>query len=744
MLNKKKQKPVKNSMPINSSTKTASQNLSDEQSELLSRYENNDPLSTDVTKMTERQKKKYYKKLKRHEKIDMYDMIMANILAKNSIMEPTQKLDSSQLAIGFNSISSDTQLMKYFMINKFPDFIQPRLIDILREKCSRVGVKINFYFYGNPHRIDWDSPEMKNRMNVWRQYSTEHAGPVDVFSYRTQRGESLARQRIITSTKYINEAELEYKRSFIRTYFIIEVSAKRSELGLTNLAESIIALKDLCSQSDIKLTEIRINMIDWLREIGPFCLANVQGVDQHLARKVLTDDVLANFNSYKQGRVGARGVPLGIDILSGGPVMRKFKEDPDEADNWLISADTGGGKSYWVKTLLTYLMADGFIVSVMDYEGDEYTNLANYIREGCADDVKIVSMGKGSSVYFDPCEIPDLTGDPQVDNDLKESAIMFTTSIFRVIVCGLDDNFTKPQERVISLAIQRMYDTAGVTEDKATWHRSRGLRLLDVYSEIKEMVETKELVDSDSDNDKHKAAVQILDATAVYFEEGESKATTFKMPMSANELYMAKLIIFSFGMKGVSDSATDPTILALKQLSVAYINIQISNYCKYVRHCFNVKVFEEFQRWNLSGTGADVISNVITGGRKRGDVTFIITNDLASMLDDSRPLNVKIRQNIQNYAIGKIPDKGVRETFCEKFDQQEILPALDAIAKANKTVRSGSQKTSSNSQNKYKNAFCLMLGTGEKAIVKVKLPESLAKSKLFKTGVVIDGDQVDR
>lgn len=698
-------------------------NITPEQQQYLEQYE-----------AGKRSKKKEARKSKRKEKIDMYDMILANLIAGTSIIEPTVKLDNSQLAIGFSNISSEEQLTKYFMINKFPDFLKPRLIDEIRSKCMNPGVKINFYFNANPHRINWESSEMKNRMAIWRKYSSEHSGPIDVFAYRSQRSDAVARARIVTSTKYLNEAELEHKRSFLRVYFIIEVSAKRDEDSLAGMAETIRSLKDLCSQSDIKLSELRVNMIDWVRAISPFCLKPAKEVDGKLARKVLTDDILANFNSYKQGRVGIRGVSLGIDILNGGPVMRKFKEDPDAADNWLIAAATGGGKSFWVKALLTYLLADGFITCVMDYEGDEYNNLANFIRAGDPDDVKIVSMGKGSTVYFDPCEIPELTGDPKVDDDLKESAIGFIMSIFRIIVNGLEGVLTKEEERVISLAIQRMYDTAGVTDKKETWHRSKGLRLHDVYAEIKDMVETKELVDSDADNLKHKAAVSIIDSASVYFEPGEAKSGTFKEPMSANELYKARFIIFSFGMKGAGDSATDPTILALKQLSVAYVNILISNYCKYVRKCFNVKVWEEFQRWGSAKGSSDIISNVITGGRKRGDVNFIITNDLGAMLDDDNLLAKKIRQNIQNYAIGKIPDSSIRQEFCKKFDQQDMLIALDNIAKAHSATQSGKNKISG-AQNKYKNAFCIVLEDGKKAIVKVRLPKSLLKSALFKTGV---------
>lgn len=676
---------------------------------------------------------------KRKEKIDMYDMILANLCAGTSIIEPTQKLNNSQIAIGFSNISSDTQLTKYFMISKFPDWLQPRLIDSIRKRCMQNGVKINFYFNCKPHRINWESPEMKNRMNVWRTYSKEHAGPIDVFDYRTQRGESQARNRMINSTKYLNEAELDYKRSFMKVYFIITISAKRDEESLSNMAESIKYLKELCSQSDIKLSELRINMIDWVRAISPFSLHPLKEVEDKLAKRVLTDDILANFNSYKQGRVGTHGVSLGIDILSQTPVLRKFKEDPDAADNWLISATTGGGKSYWVKALLTYLLADNFVCCVMDYEGDEYTNLANYIRAGNPEDVKIVSMGKGSNVYFDPCEIPDLTGDSQVDDELKESAISFIMSIFRLIAKGMDEAFSKEEERVMSLAISRMYDAAGVTDNKDTWYRSKGLRLHDVYHEIKDMVETKELVDNDADNLKHKAAVSIMDAASVYFEPGEAKSGTFRQPMSANELYKGKFIVFSFGMKGAAASATDPVILGLKQLSVAYVNIQISNYCKYVRHCFNVKVWEEFQRWGEVKGSAETISNSITGGRKRGDVNFIITNDLAAMLDDNNELGKRLRQNIQNFAIGKIPDSTTRAEFCKKFDQQEIALALDNIAKAHSAQQTGSQKISG-SQSRYKNAFCVVLEDGKKAVVKVKLPPALVNSSLFKTGVDVRED----
>lgn len=675
------------------------------------------------------------KKSKFREKLDMYDMILANLYAGKSIIEPSVHLDNSQIAIGFSNISSETQITKYFSISAFPDYVQNQLVDYIRNSCMLPGVKINFYFYGYPYKIFWESAEMRSKMNIWRQYSDEHDGSVNVFNYRQEASEAKIRNRIIQSTQYLNESEIEYKRSLMQVSFIIEISARRDEESIVNMADAVKKLKDISSASGIRLRELRINMIDWIRAVNPFSLNPSKETASKIIKKVMTDDNLANFNSYKQGRVGIKGVPLGIDVRSYGPVLRQFKEDPDKAENWLICAETGGGKSMWIKSLLTYMLADGYTVCIMDYEGDEYTNLANYVRECNPDDVKIVSMGKGSAVYFDPCEIPELTGDINIDRESKENAINFITAIYRIIVHGEGEDFSTEEKKIMSMAIQRMYDSVGVTEDMTTWKRSKLLKLHDVYHEIKEMVVTKEFVDSDNNN-KHKAAEYILDASGVYFEEGGANYSMFSNPMSANELYKAKLIVFSFGMRGASETATDPTLLALKQLSVAYVNIQISNYCKYVKHYFNVKVWEEFQRWGQVKGSADTIANVITGGRKRGDVNFIITNDLASMLDENNELSAKIGNNIQNYAVGKINKRETREKFCETFDLQECLDALDRIAKASTNLKQIGGKTSG-SQNRYKNSFCVVLDDGNKAIVKSMLPTSILKSSLFKTGVQI-------
>ena len=229
-------------------------------------------------------------------------------------------------------------------------------------------------------------------------------------------------------------------------------------------------------------------------------------------------------------------------------------------------------------------------------------------------------------------------------------------------------------------------------------------------------------MDETNDNLKHKAAIDVLEACRPYFEPGEAKYGTFKNPINVEGLYKSKLVIFSFGEHGKTASEMDAINIQLKQLSVANISNQISNYHKYIRKSLNVKVWEEYQRWSSVPGSSEIIKNVITGGRKRGDINFIITNDLNSILSDTDENNKTIRGNITSYAIGKLKDKTIIDSFVTKCRLEDLRIPLEEIADATKL--SGSR---------YYKAFCVVMNDSEKAVVKVMLPEELGDSSLYST-----------
>ena len=250
-------------------------------------------------------------------------------------------------------------------------------------------------------------------------------------------------------------------------------------------------------------------------------------------------------------------------------------------------------------------------------------------------------------------------------------------------------------------------------------------------------------MDEATENAKHRAAMEIREHMKVYFEEGASKYGTFKNPISVESLYNASLIVFSYGESGKTASEIDSTLLQLKQLSVANIMNQISNYCKYVRGTLNMKVIEEHQRWSEIEGSNEILSNIITGGRKRGDITFIITNDLNSMLMEDKA-SKRIRQNLTSYAIGCIDDVSVRERFCELMELPDLLEPLRLIAESNKKRKNsalgnktGQDMVKRDANTKFSKAFCVVLDKSDRAIVKVMLPKALADTDIFKTRKIV-------
>lgn len=671
-------------------------------------------------------------KAKKGSKLDMYDIIFANLFAGTSIIEPERELDRTHIDIGFSNIASEKYIIKYFLITGLPDWLDFQLFDSIRRNVMSPGIRINFYTYGEPYKINWESSEMKNRLRIWEGYTKDSKeNDLSGLNYRARRKDILAKERILESTMYLNRAELDYRRRLIKTSFMIEVACLRDRESLDYMDDCIKDLKRYCLEKEIKLLELRVNMIDWLQQLWIFSLRSIKEVYRRVSKKILTDDIVANFSSYKQGRLGEDGIPLGLDVNSGALVLKKFKSNPDAAENILISGGTGSGKSLMTKWLLTWLSTDN-VITIVDYD-DEYKNLANFIYDGNPKDAITISMGKGSTSYFDPMEIGELTGDEKIDATLKSDAIKYTMATFNLMIAGVDNVLDKWEESVISTAIRNVYDNNGVTDDRSTWKYSTGCKLEDVYEELRLMVVRQEFVDENMDNVKHKAAVNALESCKKFFEEGEAYYGTFKSPISIKGIRDANFIVFSFSSNSVA-SQENPVLVGLRQLSVANLTTLISNYCKYVRHSFNVKVWEEFNRFGLVKGSADIIGDAITGGRKRGDINLLITNDLSNILDETNPLSAKLEQNFTGYIIGSIPSDNVREKFCNKFNIQEMIEPLKRIYKAN----SEQGKRGRLRESQFKHAFCtIMLETGEKAIIKATLPKEILDSKLFRTGVEI-------
>jgi hypothetical protein len=363
-------------------------------------------------------------------------------------------------------------------------------------------------------------------------------------------------------------------------------------------------------------------------------------------------------------------------------------------------------------------------------------------------EVIVISLGRKNVPYFDPLQIGDLTGEPDIDDDLQSTAIDYTMATLRVIVESETHPLKSEMESVLSRAIKEVYYEAGVTSDPKTWHKSKGLRIESVYKVLREWVDQKTLADPETDNAEHKAAAQMIRSLRPYFEKGEAKYGTFARPLDITTLFNAKFIVFSFGMKGQNVEQVDAKLLALKQLSVASIAIQISNYCKYALGKFNVKVWEEFQRYGAAKGTANTIINAFTGGRKRGDVNFLITTNLDEMLAKDNKVCAALLDSFSGMIIGRIKSLSVRQEFCRITSREEILAELGRIAEANtdeeyKIIEGAEEDFAKiiEAQKRdvykkmYKHAFCLLLDNGKISIARARAPQSVLMSGIFDAGV---------
>ena len=149
-------------------------------------------------------------------------------------------------------------------------------------------------------------------MGIWKKYSEEQAQTPDVFEYRSKRDASIVRDRIIWSTKYLNEAELDHKRTLMKVIFLVEISSKRDEESIINIAKSIESFKKLCKGYDIKYRELKVNLIDWLSYFGIFSLKQIK--EERKVSRVLQTITETLMDISRTDRV--QGVPLGIDVFS--------------------------------------------------------------------------------------------------------------------------------------------------------------------------------------------------------------------------------------------------------------------------------------------------------------------------------------------------------------------------------------------------------------------------------------------
>lgn len=664
---------------------------------------------------------------------DLWKRVFLNSTRKDESAYPKYR-DYNLYSDGSNTMSGKDNINFYYTIDGYPKELRIDFKEAIRQ-CARDNIRISFISTFEQTNIMWDSPQISSKLRTWRTMDKD-ADDVDEYNYRENAKFLKNTAWRKKSLLYLSNADVLRKRKLFKYRSMMIVSGIRGE----NFDLTIKEVCEYCKSMGLKLTRVDSDISSYLRYFSPFSKEPIQRVIREVGNTTIPDEMIARFSGYDQGKVGKRGHYWGTDIYSGFPVFKVAKKNKVDAENILITAETGGGKSYFLKGLiLQFLSNSDFNGTIMDIEGAEYLPLAGFIAN--SDKVIVLNMAEGQGKYYDPVEI-NVTGDDETDKDMFSFSKSFSLAIFKTL---LGKSFIESNEWasvIVNDALSKTYSNAGVTMDKSTWENSKGLTLFDVYRNMKQMykdvLEFKEDEILDDITGQYKSNKGYRDALdlciaklSAYFEtleNGGTRSDVFQSRVSLKDIKEAKLVVCSFGMAGKSADMVDPIQMNLSQLSAANISHMRSLFSQAAGK-YNFKVWEEFQRWGAFPDSEKTITTALTGGRKLGDVNFIVTNRLQELLDNDK---FGIFGNTTSFAVGAIDDAKTREELCERLTIPLLKPDLDRIVTNKGTNESFSSDVEVTSI--YDKAFLIRLDKSVSTIVRMDLPEHIAKSSIFRTG----------
>lgn len=663
--------------------------------------------------------------------IRLWDSYLTNLHHKNDSGSQTHPVRNHNFYSDFTGTYSGVRRTSvYFSIDGFDTEMNLDYRTQLRWLCHQ-GVRINFIDNNEPYRIDWNNKETKNRFRIWSSIDKNiNNGDIDAYNYAenlSSLDQSEVRQASLT---YIANAVLKRKREMFKIQTLMIVSGERGR----DFDTSLMRIEEQMSKMGIKNTRITGNISDYLKVFSPFSVTKNQSIANTVGTNILPDEIISRNHTYGQGKVGVGTLYWGSDIENQFPVLSEPKRNSTDAEIWLIIAETGGGKSYEVKGLLPQLLARRDMVGTINDIENEYVYLAYLLNSDDPNSAKILDFGSDQGNYFDATEI-HLTGNEELDITMYEDSYNLTVEVFKALGISqkaLDKGETETEWAVqlIKDGVTQAYRQVGVlSNDMTTWKNSKGLRYRAVYEQIKRL---------DRDNEDFKRAKDLLVAKLdSYFDKYGAHSTKFHEDkrITLDQIIGSKLVINKFGLSGRSGDDIDETQMALMQLYTTQIGHIRAVFAK-SRGMFNFKVFEEVQRWAKMSGSASILNATITGERKLGTITIVISNKVSELLDND---SLGVFQNYTTVAIGAIADAKVRKRLTDTISMPLMLPELDEIAKQSKVTGEEFEESRMTSDeienNPYAKAFMVYINRSEYAVCKMRLPKDISNSRLFKTGV---------
>lgn len=622
---------------------------------------------------------------------NLYSKLLVSKATKGFNDRPSQSLGDDEFYYSINRIYTSRKVKKMYFIKELPRLVDAGFLHILKQEIETKVRLLNTTYKTNkkcelvdvlnvtPYEMNFSTFKNRSRMNMWkRRYdkamrdSGSNSKLDDMLSKPEEVDKRDRNTYMIESWLFIKESQDKNKNEFCKTNIILELVSDSDDM----LNECEKVLHDYMFKNEIRISEVFLQSNEYNKSFTP---VGNQGNRTLLAKmhpsSILTDSLINDFDVPTHGVVGDEtGICFGTDIYSGLPIFYDLGKGSD-AINFLLTASTGEGKSNFNKSLYSAFDISGYNIVTLDYEGDEY------IPMGKMYDAIFFKVSGEESRYFNTIAIGDLTGINDIDKDLKNESVKTTERVFSLL---LDERngMTPHEASLYSDCVNRVYERFGVTDNPQTWHLSKGCTYFHLYGELVEMSKLDYYVREYGQHIK-----DMIIKLRTYFERDGINHSMFDHPINLDQLLGARHVIFSFGMKGADESLINKKDLALKQLFVGYITTLLANYNRSKGQLTVVQI-EELQRYLNHSQSAAVVSNMVSGGRKRGMIMFLITNAPLQLLThtnqntkttEEHSKNVDaILNNINAHIIGSLKTRAT-EKLAEFFNIEDALPHLRLI-----------------------------------------------------------------
>lgn len=631
---------------------------------------------------------------KAFDSINLYSRLIAEYITGGTMDVPDKTVEDGTFFYSTNRIFTQKGVKKMYFLHDLPAELPRGFVSDIRANVQKAvrsynathglqeNVSINVVIDGEFYDLDLGNKRVQGRWTHFtRQFERvqRKAGSKSLVDELKSDKYSDDIRRKVSSFLYIKEAKDEQDSSFYKTKVILEFVSTSNDV--LEVAER--EFRAFVFRNRIKPKPVFIQTNEYQKTYTPMGSKTNSLLKKMNEGDVWADDTIASFTVSTHGIIGDKtGVYHGVDVQSRNVLAIDMSKGSD-AQNILLTAGTGEGKSNYAKMLYTFIipMMDTYSTIVYDYEGFEYTPI------GKLAEANIVSMAGGDGRYVNTMVIGDLTGNKKIDEGLKIEAIEATERVFNLLV---DERYgMTPQElSLFSDCMNEVYQDFGVFDDPETWKNSKECTFYHIYAKMVKMKERNEVLFEYGEN----VVLDFIIKLKPYFEKGGIRTHWFKEPISIQEIVDNRHLIFSFGMGDKEESMIDEKSLALRQLFASYLTTLVASKNK-ARGIRTVVFLEELQRYLKQRYSGEIVAGISSGGRKLGLIVYYITNAPSELmlLMDGGDENIRssasvLMSNITTTIIGALwrNDMDKLIDYFQLHNARGILYQLSDVKESNK------------------------------------------------------------